>query len=145
MREIDVADVIEPAGASAGGIVEYQFVVVLPGHRGRRPNGLDRRRGHQFTREGRSARELEFRVHEGNGLCVANVFRRGPCAGDAGEKNRQASAIIVAFMVERIGAVRAQVFELNMGLLLPEFVLACIVGTRVSGQMFKFSNDLEMT
>jgi hypothetical protein len=48
-------------------------------------------------------------------------------------------------MVERIGAVRAQVFELNMGLLLPEFVLACFVGTRVSGQMFKFSNDLEMT
>jgi NADPH2:quinone reductase len=53
------------------------------------------------------------------------------------------------FMLERIGAVRtpavfhAQVCELNMGLLLPEFVLACLVGTRVSRQMFRFSNELE--
>jgi len=77
-----------------------------------------------------------------SGATIAAPFT--PCAWDAGAKNRQATAINVLFMVERIFAVRrlavlhVQVFGLDIGLLLPGHFYLASLGHEYPGKRSNF-------
>src|SRR2546427_2094584 len=81
MRQIHAGDGVEPFRGPGGGVVEYQFVGLFPGNRGAGADIVDRRGGHEFAGQGRADGDIEFRLHETDGVCLANVLRPGARAG----------------------------------------------------------------